>query len=40
LNDEALAAQVEEIERQSGIGPAESRARIRARIEERYTAQV
>ncbi|RPJ60979.1 MAG: HAD-IIB family hydrolase [Acidobacteria bacterium] len=38
LQDEALAAEVEEVERHRKISPKESRELIRASIEERYTA--
>jgi len=38
LQDETLAAEVEEVERRRKITPKESRELIRARIEERYTA--
>ena len=38
IKDEALASDVAAIERQKDLSPAESRERVRAAIEERYTA--
>ena len=40
IKDEALAAEVERIERAPELSPKESRARLRERVEERYTGPV
>jgi len=37
IKDDDLAAEVERIERESGLSAGESRARLRERVQERYT---